>query len=156
MEYREIEGDLIALAKAGEFDVIAHGCNCMCTMKRGLAPLMAEAFLCNTYGLEGSQYKGDINKLGRIDYRESDNGLIVVNCYTQYMWATPDNSQPLDYSALELCLKKINHVFKGKHIGLPKIGCGLAGGNWFIVQGMIKMLLKDCKVTIVMDKNQTK
>ena len=39
-------------------------------------------------------------------------------------------SKPLDYEALTLCLRKINHIFKGKHIGLPLIGCGLAGGVW--------------------------
>lgn len=28
MRYQEVDGDLIELAKKGEFDVIAHGCNC--------------------------------------------------------------------------------------------------------------------------------
>jgi hypothetical protein len=32
----------------------------------------------------------------------------------------------LDYEALALCLRKINHTFKGKHVGLPQIGCGIA------------------------------
>ena len=28
MRYEEIQGDLIKLALEGNFDVIAHGCNC--------------------------------------------------------------------------------------------------------------------------------
>jgi len=44
MDYQEIEGDLIVLAKEGKFDVIAHGCNCQCIMGAGLAPQMAKAF----------------------------------------------------------------------------------------------------------------
>ena len=32
MIYQEIEGDFIQLALQGKFDVIAHGCNCQCTM----------------------------------------------------------------------------------------------------------------------------
>lgn len=28
MKYQEIDGDLIQLALEGNFDVIAHGCNC--------------------------------------------------------------------------------------------------------------------------------
>jgi len=31
-----IPGDLIALAKAGEFEVIVHGCNCFCTIGAGI------------------------------------------------------------------------------------------------------------------------
>jgi ribonucleoside-diphosphate reductase beta chain len=38
------DGDLITLAKAGKFDVIAHGCNCHSTMGAGIAPQMAKAF----------------------------------------------------------------------------------------------------------------
>lgn len=156
MVYKEIEGDLIALAKAGEFDVIAHGCNCFCTMKKGLALKFAEVFGCDRYPLEYVRYKGDIDKLGRIDGKEAGDNLIVVNCYTQYKWATPENPRPLDYSALALCLRKMNHIFKGKHIGLPRIGCGLAGGYWDAVKLIIQTELCDCKVTIVLDKNQTK
>lgn len=32
-----IKGDLIALVLEGRFDVIVHGCNCMCVMGAGLA-----------------------------------------------------------------------------------------------------------------------
>ena len=39
-----------------------------------------------------------------------------------------------DYEAFTLCMRKINHQFKGKHIGLPLIGCGLAGAVWDITQ----------------------
>jgi len=31
------QGNLIDLALAGEFDLIAHGANCFCTMGEGLA-----------------------------------------------------------------------------------------------------------------------
>jgi O-acetyl-ADP-ribose deacetylase (regulator of RNase III) len=32
-----LRGDLIELAKAGEFDAIIQGCNCQCRMGRGIA-----------------------------------------------------------------------------------------------------------------------
>ena len=32
-----IKGDLIKLAQKGKFDIIAHGCNCFCTMGAGIA-----------------------------------------------------------------------------------------------------------------------
>lgn len=56
---------------------------------------------------------------------------------------------PLDYEALTLCMRKINHTFVGKKIGLPKIGSNLAGGDWNIIKEIIKKELKDCDVTVV-------
>jgi len=152
MKYEEIEGDLIKLAKEGKFDVIAHGCNCFCRMKRGIAPQMAEAFDCDRFHLERPSQHGNINKLGQIESQIcliTQNGAVsklitdyslsfikkgnptafaVVNAYTQYHWDSAN--KPLDYEALTICLRKINNVFRGYHIGLPLIGCHLAGGIW--------------------------
>lgn len=148
MEFKEIGGDLIKLAKPPHrmFDVIAHGCNCFCTQKSGLAPQMAKAFGTNKFKMEDTIYYGDINKLGIIDFQKFED-IYVVNCYTQYSFDM--STKPLDYAALELCLKKINEIFKGLHIGLPLIGCHLAGGDWNIVKPMIQKELKDMNITIV-------
>lgn len=167
--YKEIEGDLIKLALDGEFEVITHGCNCFCTMGSGIAPLFAKNFFANTFEKEKTIYKGDINKLGTIDFdylthtgdslRKSnpndlhvnDIHVIVVNSYSQYYYGShpSNNGIPLDYNALALCMKKINYTFKGKSIGLPLIGCGLAKGDWAIVKKIIQEELKDMDVTIV-------
>jgi len=157
----EINGNLITLAKEGVFDVIGHGCNCFCTMKRGIAPQMANEFRCDKYPLEYPDFKGDINKLGQIDFDHVEiqlenrdqicKEIQVVNMYTQYHWNDPDplSGVPLNYDALYLCLLKMNHLFKANHIGLPKIGCGLAGGDWERVKKIIKNTLNACDVTIV-------
>lgn len=176
MSYIEIEGDLIVLAKQGIFDVIGHGANCFCTMKRGIAPQMAEAFRCDKFKLEDETYRGDINKLGQVDFNIYSEGplgfamwgnihslddaerltwhkptrhLAVVNMYTQYHWSTVDNQKPLDYDALSLCAKKLNHIFKGKHIGLPMIGAGLGGGDWDVIRGYLRSFITDCDITVV-------
>ncbi len=184
MSYTEIKGDLIELAKQGNFDVIAHGCNCFCTMGAGIAVPMKIAFGCDKFALEltkelryddddDEEYevptnnKGNINKLGQIDYQDilinTNTGRIimgyslpkpdfiikvtVVNAYTQYHWDR--NTKPFDYDAFTLCMRKMNHVFKGKHIGLPQIGSHLAGGDWELIKVIIQKELKDCKVTVV-------
>jgi O-acetyl-ADP-ribose deacetylase (regulator of RNase III) len=177
--YKEIEGDLIKLAQEGRFDVIAHGCNCMCNMGAGIAPQMARAFEADRFPMELVEYldddgvsygvstgnKGNINKLGCIDYRWITRyskeehfpigKLVVVNAYTQYNYGRnhiDGVSKPVDYDAITLCMRKINHEFKGKHIGLPKIGAGLAGGDWERIKAIIQKELKDCTVTIVIYK----
>lgn len=148
--YKEIEGNLITLAKSGAFDIIAHGCNCMCRQKRGLAPQMVKAFGTDYFPLEAPRYAGDINKLGQIDYQAWEDRLWVVNCYTQYHWST--ETKPFDYDAFTLCMRKMNHMFKGKHIGLPQIGSHLAGGDWSLIRPIIERELKDCDVTVVIFK----
>lgn len=166
--YREIDGDLIELALKGKFDVIAHGCNCFSSMTAGIALQMAKVFGTNHFTMEllGS----NINKLGNIDYdtfilhdetvsplKNYINNLnrpelVVANAYTQYYYGknhSDGKENPLDYEALTLCMRKINNTFPGKHIGLPKIGAGLAGGDWERIKKIIQHELTDCQVTIV-------
>jgi O-acetyl-ADP-ribose deacetylase (regulator of RNase III) len=164
--YNEVDGDLIKLAQRAHFDVIAHGCNCFCQMGAGIAPQMAKAFSCNDpekYPGESTDFpdrRGDMTKLGNIEsyswYVFGEDGerrrLEVINAYTQHGFGlnhSDGSAIPLDYNALILCMKKINYKFKGKHIGLPLIGCGLAGGDVTIVKKIIQEELKDCTVTIV-------
>lgn len=158
-KYQEIEGDLIKLALEGRFGVIAHGVNCFCTMGAGIAPQMARMFRVNEYSLEDERYAGNINKLGQIEYETvgkfRNKTLFVVNAYTQYGFGKNHAGgfdKPVDYEAITLCMRKINHDFKGFHVGLPQIGCGLAGGDWTIVKGIIQRELIDCKVTVVIYK----
>ena len=172
--YKEVEGNLIYLSREGLFDVVTHGCNCLNQMGAGIAPQMALEFGCHMFEMEGKQYRGDINKLGTIDYQglwyedndhwtkyPDENGkfatheLFVVNSYTQYNYGknhTDGVSKPLDYEALTMCMRKINHTFKGKRIGLPQIGAGLAGGDWNRIKKIIQTELKDCDVTVVIFK----
>ncbi len=163
--YQEINGDLITLAKEGVFDVIAHGCNCHSNMGAGIAPQMAKAFGCDRFSME--LWGSDVNKLGNIDYQQfiltkltaddikSGNfkpELTVVNAYTQFNYGrnhSDGDAKPLSYEALTLCMKKMNTIFAGKHIGLPKIGAGLAGGDWERIKAIIQRELKDCIVTVV-------
>jgi O-acetyl-ADP-ribose deacetylase (regulator of RNase III) len=142
---KEVEGCLIAKALNGEFDVIAHGVNCHCLMSNGLAPQMAKSFGCDNFYLERNEFKGMYDKLGRIDYEKIPVlNLTIVNAYTQY-----EPGPNADITALRLCLKKINHQFKGKHIGLPLICAGIGGLAWSDVKQVITEELKDVRVTIV-------
>jgi O-acetyl-ADP-ribose deacetylase (regulator of RNase III) len=151
MNYQEIEGDLIEMAKTGHFDVITHGCNCQCRMRSGIAVQMAKEFNVDLLPLELPAYKGAVNKLGQVDLTFSHTyDLYIINSYTQYNYGR--EVMQLDYEALTLCLRKINFMLSGRRIGLPQIGCGLAGGDWDIVKGIIQRELKDCKVTVVIYK----
>ena len=71
--------------------------------------------------------------------------MVILNLYTQF-----EGGRDLNYTALRLCLQKIALMYMGKRIGLPRIGSGIAGGNWIVIQQMIiEELGECCEVTIV-------
>ncbi len=125
-----IEGDLITLALEGQFDVIVHGCNCFCTMGAGIARAIQEEFP-EAYAADLVTIKGDRNKLG--DYSSAtvtrnEHIITIINGYTQFHFH--GDSVLVDYDAVGRLFKKIKQDYAGKRIGYPRIGAGLAGGDW--------------------------
>ena len=134
---RTRQGDLIQLALAGEFDVIVHGCNCHCQMGRGIA-LTIKQLLPEAYVADCQTPKSDKSKLGTMSMAEinrSGTRFIVVNAYTQFDWA--GEGVKADYKAIRQVMKAIKKSFSGKRIAYPKIGAGLAGGDWDIIYPII-------------------
>jgi O-acetyl-ADP-ribose deacetylase (regulator of RNase III) len=144
-----LKGDLIKLALAGEFDVIIHGCNCFCSMGAGIAKQIMETFP-GAYHADKKTVSGDKNKLGT--YSKSDilipqKNLTIVNGYTQYHYA---GSKILaDYDAIKSLFSLIKTDFPNKTIAYPKIGAGLAGGDWKRICGIIEDQLSGENHTLV-------
>lgn len=143
-EFKILEGDIFDYVKTGEYDVIAHGCNCFNNQKSGLAPQMVKYFYTNDFPME-QVGEGDINKLGQIDWvKDHEYNINVVNCYTQYYYGKK-YGKPIDYEALTLCMRKMNKEFYYHNFLLPFIGCGLAGGDETRIVNIIKKELKDAE-----------
>jgi O-acetyl-ADP-ribose deacetylase (regulator of RNase III) len=152
---KEIQGNLLTLAKEGNFDVIIHGCNCFNTMSGGIAKQIKEHFP-SAYAVDMETVKGDVNKLGSFtsstQFTIEGDEFKIINAYTQYNFDA--TSKPFDYEALTLVLRKLNLILKpDARIGLPQIGAGLAGGQWDYILEIIKNELKGRNVTIVYFKN---
>lgn len=131
------KGDLIALALEGRFDVIIHGCNCFCTMGGGIARTIQEEFP-EAYAADLVTKKGDRNKLGNFSFacvKRRDLEITIVNGYTQFHFYGADIL--VDYDAVRRLFGKIKRKFSGKRIGYPKLGAGLAGGDWRIIAAII-------------------
>ncbi len=149
-----IKGDLLKLAKQGEFNVIVHGCNCFTTMGAGIALQIKNQFP-EAYAIDRTTLYGDYNKMGNYTYVTTEDKFDLVNLYTQYNYgqSSPGCKIPLDYNALVIGLRKINIRWKGLKVGLPWIGCGLAGGDKEMVQKIIERELYDVDITIVEYEN---
>ena len=99
---QKIKGDLIKLALNGEFDVIVHGCNCFCTMGKGIALTIKNVFP-EAYQADLKTNKGDKQKLGKYSYATLQrNGyqITVINAYTQYHYGGRGNKA--DYNAIKV------------------------------------------------------
>jgi len=159
---REIKGDLIKLALAGEFQVIAHGCNCRHTMGAGIAEQIAKTFpMASSVDSGFNRYLGDISCAWFKN--ENNDCLQVINAYTQIHWGMnnrrhrqdhPTKGKLVDskenrYMAIRESMKTINWLFSGQSIGIPLIGCGKARGDWKVVKKILEEELIDMDVTIV-------
>lgn len=154
--YKEVYGDLIELSRAGEFDVIVHQANCFHAMGKGIAKAIKEAYP-EAYKADLETPYGDYNKVGTYSawYPPAVTSLtdpnrhvpIVVNAYAQFGYGA--GKRRTDYEALRIILRKLNSAFPGARMGMPKIGCGLAGGDWTVVQKIIREELANVDVTIV-------
>ena len=130
-------GDLIELAKAGVLDVIIHGCNCQCRMGRGIALTIKQQFP-EAHATDCQTEIGDRTKLGNftaVEIDRDDFNFTIVNGYTQFHWQ--GEGVLADYDAIRSVFRQVKHQFRGKRIGYPKIGAGLARGDWVIISQII-------------------
>ena len=135
---RTIGGDLLQLALDGKFDAIVQGCNCQCVMGKGIALSIKQRFP-EAYAADLATVKGDRSKLGTISGAEVQRGqrtFHVVNGYTQFHWQ--GSGVKADYQAIRKVMKAVKAGFAGQRIGYPKIGAGLAGGDWAIIAAILE------------------
>lgn len=153
---KTIKGDLIKLAKAGKFNVIAHGCNTQNNFGAGLAKQILEHFPI-AYEVDSETYNPQLGDIS-IAY-DIESNINIVNCYTQIWYGKPyginnrnhkkEDTIKARYEAIRECFRKINEQFAGDHIGLPLIGAGLSGLEWTTIERYIREELVDLEVTIV-------
>lgn len=89
-----------------------------------------------------NSFKNNINcSLGNIQNIDITKKLTVVNMIAQNGYKSNTNPVPLDYNALDKCMGIIanNIIFmkEATTIIAPKIGTGLAGGNWELIETLL-------------------
>lgn len=142
-------GDLIQLAMEGQFDVIIHGCNCFCTMGAGIARQIKDAFPQAEIA-DLKTPRGDKNKLGTYSsalISHKGHHFSVINAYTQYHFA--GDGVLVDYEAVQKIFAQIKKDFSGQRIAYPKIGAGLAKGDWLVISKVIDQELRGENHTLV-------
>ena len=94
---------------------------------------------------------GKLN-LGDIQVIQILSDLVVINMVAQKGIVNDKNPKPIDYSALQKCLSKAGDEISQYNAGVhaPRIGCGLAQGNWEQIELLIEaeLLKRGINVTV--------
>jgi O-acetyl-ADP-ribose deacetylase (regulator of RNase III) len=143
MIYR-IVGDLL---KQDKVDIICHQANTKGVMGAGIALQIKRIYpeVYQKYKLYCDQYGSDL--LGKTLYVNCNDGKIVANLFGQDGFGR--GFCQTDYTALDMALSKLANTanLTQKSVGLPyKMGCGLAGGDWKIVNEIIEKYFGNSKV----------
>lgn len=124
--------------------IICHICNDIGAWGKGFVlavsqkwPVARERYLELYKSTNGRRMVlGDIQV---IPIRTDD--IVIVNMIAQSGIANNVTSKPIRYGALNECLYKVNKLYQElslpKSIHMPRIGTGLAGGAWDVVEDLI-------------------
>jgi O-acetyl-ADP-ribose deacetylase (regulator of RNase III) len=80
----------------------------------------------------------------------------IFNAFTQEYYGRVPNTQYCDYKAIENCFETVKEFCSAKEFGafaMPKIGCGLGGGDWQVVLKIIEKVFSDTDLTVVVYDN---
>ncbi len=74
----------------------------------------------------------------------------VCNMVAQYGYKVGNNGLPIRYTALRKCLEQLAAEAGGLHatVHMPRIGTGLAGGDWALIEPMIVKALGEIPVYV--------
>lgn len=131
--------------------VIAHGVNCQGVMGGGVALAIRKKYL-HVYEEYNSHVKSWVDGfgktaglLGSVQFVSTNQGyligkkppLVIANCFTQDLYGT--NKRHVDYEAVAKCFARLNKS-TGTYgqLNIPKIGAGLGGGDWNVIESIIK------------------
>lgn len=146
-------------------NIVIHGVNAMVVMGAGVALALKTAFpeileVDRANPLKGEAKLGSLS-IYNLDYKYGKL-CTIVNACTQYRYGPEfelfgfKTSQKLRKNAIRLAFEEIKRRFgnNGLTFVIPKIGAGLAGGNWEEISKIIEYSLPDEDIICVEFKNR--
>ena len=133
MDIVYVVGDLLASRET----VIAHGCNAQGVMASGIAKAIREEYP-TTYDDYRAVYEKQGNKLhvGQIVVTRTLERTIL-NIISQDTYGRNPNVVYVSYDGIAEAIRKINNMGYVR-VAFPKIGAGLANGNWDVISKIIE------------------
>lgn len=122
-----------------EEHIIAHGVNASNGFGSGVAGQIAKKYPQAKRDYH-EKFRTEGWQLGEIQAVICE-GRIVVNCCTQQTYGR-ENTRYCDYEAIATCIDKLLSAClkNGLTLAIPKIGAGLANGDWKVIEQDIERL----------------
>ena len=151
-----INDNLLDAFDRGDVKYIAHQCNCFASLYKGKAKGIAGSIM-KRYP-EAAEVDGELkeglSRLGKVaGWHSSGKQGYGYNLYAQYKYGNSAKTGIVytDYEALNKCLSDMCDAIsllmvESTVIGIPRIGCGLAGGDWNVVSSILKSVEQQCGV----------
>lgn len=119
--------------------IIAHQVNCRGAMGAGVAKAIKVKYF-GVYDIYRKRCAKDgITLMGTTQFVSTPDKTIIANCFAQREFGA--GRQQTDYDAFRSCMRQLCDFAEKKgapRIAMPyRIGCGLAGGDWRIVEKII-------------------
>jgi len=133
----------------GGLKFVVHICNDIGAWGAGFVTAISRKWLKPEIEYKNLYYDGKV-KLGVIQEVEVAPDITVINMIAQKGIRSSLTSAPIRYDSLEECLYKVFLLAKERAatVHMPRIGCGLAGGNWETVEEIITRTMKDLEVYV--------
>lgn len=121
-----VKGDLFST----DFEVIAHGCNCAGGFGAGVAAVIAKKYPHVKREFLKKHYSVGW-KPGDVQLVPVGDKQVIANCGTQKHYL-PRGKDLFEYEAFRIVCRQLKeHCLRtNSRLAFPKIGAGLAGGNW--------------------------
>lgn len=140
--------------------LIIHGCNAQGVMGAGVALAIKNRFPEAYRSYRNAYLANDGLVLGSVIIVPCEDKLglkYIGNCITQEFYGK-DKKQYCDYDAITDCLISIKNFCEELDLNtfaMPKIGCGLGGGDWRTVSIIINTIFINTNITPVIYDNHS-
>lgn len=144
------QGNLLA-EKSG---ILVHGCNCQGKMGSGIALQFRQTYpqVYIDYTDEWCKYRQEPQTLlGKVVYTKVSSKLIIASAFTQLYYGNDPSVVYVNYPAIETAFTDINKIALELDMSIksPRIGAGLANGNWNTIMNILmKCNLPTVKQTV--------
>lgn len=132
-------------------DIICHQVNCQGVMGAGVAKAISTHWpeVKKSYLRYCRRFSSPYDLLGKVQPVEVSPDKTVLNIFGQLNCGNNRFLRYTDYTALTQAFDEIRNKYAGKSLAFPYgFGCGLANGDWAIVEKMLHTYFDNMDVTI--------
>lgn len=124
---------------------IVHGCNAQGVMGSGVAKIVKQKYP-KAFADYRKVFETDGLELGRVYWSEQPDGMMIGNAITQQNFGV--HKRQVSYPAVMACFQQIEEELYGEIVAIPRIGAGLGGGEWEIIEEIIDFTVKNSMIAV--------